>query len=284
MRDAAVAEVPPAEAPGAGLELVPLDQDHPGFRDPAYRARRNEIARLALDYVPGDPAPRVDYTPEENVVWRTVRELLEPRHRDFAVAEYRDSVDLVGLEHDVIPQLEDVNQRIRPRTGFRMLPVAGLVSAGAFLSFLADRVFLSTQYIRHPSRPLYTPEPDIVHELIGHAASFAHPFYADLSRAFGRAARRAGEEGVERLARLYWFTLEFGAALEDGVPKAYGAGLLSSVDEMDHLREAELRRFDCDVIAATPFDPTCLQPFYFIAPSFAEAVRRIGGWLRRCES
>ena len=110
--------------PGAGgsPELVPLDPDHPGFRDPVYRARRNAIAKLAFDYVTGDPAPTVSYTDEEHAVWGHVRELLDPRHRDFACAEYLECVDAVALDRTRIPQLEDVNARIRPLTGFRMLP------------------------------------------------------------------------------------------------------------------------------------------------------------------
>ncbi len=261
-------------------ELVPLDPDHPGFRDPVYRARRNAIARLAGDYAAGDPAPTVSYTDEEHAVWKHVRELLDPRHRDFACAEYLECLDAVALDRTRIPQLEDVNARIRPLTGFRMLPVAGLVTARAFLSFLADRIFLATQYIRHASRPLYTPEPDVIHELVGHAASFAHPLYGSLSAHFGRAARVASDGDIERIACLYWFTLEFGAAIEDGIPKAYGAGLLSSVGEMDRLPEAELRRFDCRTMADTPYDPTDFQPFYFIAPSFGAMYEQVSDFLR----
>ena len=281
--DALAEEVRPraAEEGGRTPELVPLDPDHPGFRDAAYRSRRNAIARLALDYVTGDPAPRVAYADEEHRVWRQVRELLEPRHRKLACAEYLRGADAVALERERIPQLEEVNARIRPLTGFRMLPVAGLVTARAFLSFLAGRVFLATQYIRHASRPLYTPEPDVIHELVGHAASFAHPDYSALSAHFGRAARAASEAEVERIARLYWFTLEFGAALEDGIPKAYGAGLLSSVGEMDRLGDAELRRFDCRTMADTPYDPTNFQPFYFVAPSFGAMHEQVGAFLRR---
>ena len=266
---------------GGSPELVPLDPDHPGFRDPVYRARRNAIAKLAFDYVTGDPAPTVSYADEEHAVWRHVRELLDPRHREFACAEYLECVDAVALDRERIPQLEDVNARVRPLTGFRMLPVAGLVTARAFLSFLADRIFLATQYIRHASRPLYTPEPDVIHELVGHAASFAHPLYCGLSSHFGRAARVASDEDVERIARLYWFTLEFGAAIEDGIPKAYGAGLLSSVGEMDRLREAELRRFDCRTMADTPYDPTDFQPYYFVAPSFGAMYEQVTEFLSR---
>lgn len=281
---AAVLDAPAgAASPAAGRtpELVPLDPDHPGFRDPEYRARRNAIARLALDYRPGDPAPTVAYTEAEHAVWREVGGLLTPRHRERAVAEYRTGAEAVALDRDRIPQLEEVNERIRPRTGFRMLPVAGLVTPRAFLSGLADRVFLSTQYIRHHSRPLYTPEPDVIHELVGHAASFAHAGYADLSAHFGRAARAAGDEEVERIARTYWFTLEFGAALEDGETKAYGAGLLSSVGELDRLPTAELRPYTPEATAATEYDPTMYQPHYFVAASFAEMVDRTTRYLRR---
>ncbi len=262
-------------------ELVPLDRDHPGFRDPEYRARRDAIARLALDWRPGDPAPEVGYTDDEHAVWRRVLAALLERHAELACREYRVCADAVALRRDRIPQLEEVNAVIRPRTGFRMLPVAGLVEARAFLARLADGVFLSTQYIRHWSRPFYTPEPDVIHELVGHAASFAHPGYSGLSRRFGRAALAAGDADVERIARVYWYTLEFGAVLEDGVPKAYGAGLLSSVGELERLRTAELRDFDVEEIAETPFDPTDFQPWYFLAPTFERMVRDASRFLDR---
>ena len=87
-------------------------------------------------------------------------------------------------------------------------------------------------------------------------------------------------EDVERIARLYWFTLEFGAAIEDGKPKAYGAGLLSSVGEMDRLGDAELRRFDCRTMADTAYDPTDVQPFYFVAPSFGAMHEAVTEFLR----
>ncbi len=269
------------EAARSGPELVPLDRDHPGFRDAGYRARRDAIARLALDHRSGDPAPTVDYTEEEHAVWGRVLDALADRHRDLACAEYLLCLDAVPLHRDRIPQLEAVNAILGPLTGFRMLPVAGLVEAQAFLARLADRIFLSTQYVRHHSRPFYTPEPDVIHELVGHAATFAHPGYAALSRRFGQAARAAGAEDIERIARVYWFTLEFGAVIEDESPKAYGAGLLSSVGELDRLRTAELRPFDVDAIAGTPFDPTDFQPFYFLAPSFGAMTEQVSRFLSR---
>src|SRR6187200_321202 len=121
--------------PPAGEEdLVKLDQDHPGFRDPVYRQRRSEIARIALEYVVGQPVPRIDYTEEEHAVWRTVWEELTPLHERWACRQYLDSRDRLALDRARIPQLADVNRHLLPQTGFQMVPVAGLVSSRVFLS------------------------------------------------------------------------------------------------------------------------------------------------------
>src|SRR5262249_11943370 len=151
----------------------------------------------------------------------------------------------------------DVNPRLRAVTGFEMQPVAGLIKPRTFLQYLGDSVFLATQYVRHHSTPLYTPEPDVIHELIGHAASFTHPLIAELNRAFGRAARAAGETEVAGLERAYWWTMELGALTEDGRVKAFGSGLLSSCGEIAHFAtNAELCDLDLERMAATPYDPT----------------------------
>jgi len=128
--------------------------------------------------------------------------------------------------------------------------------------------------------PLYTPEPDVIHELVGHATSFLAPEIVQLSRSFGEAALRAAPATQAALERLYWYTLEFGVALEDGEVKAYGAGLLSSYGELGDLgARARLVPFDLEVMAQTPYDPTDYQKILFVAPSFAEMVRRLDGWL-----
>ena len=264
-------------APHAWTEgdLVQLDPDHPGFRDPDYRARRNAIARVALQYKEGE-VPRVDYTPEEHQTWRAVWASLAPLHVRLACAQSREASAAVRLDRESVPQLADVNATLQRATGFCMRPVAGLVGDRTFLGYLSHSTFLATQYMRHPSRPLYTPEPDIVHELVGHAATFCEPTFARLNRAFGRAAERVSAEELVRVARLYWYTLEFGVCEERSGLKAFGAGLLSSFGELGGFEQrAELKPFDPAVIAATPYDPTGYQRVLFVAKSFDEMARRV---------
>lgn len=259
-------------------DLVVLDRDHPGFRDAAYRARRNAIARVANEYR-GGPVPTVAYTDDEHAVWRLVRERLDPLHRRLAARPLVEAADRLGLRVDRIPQLEELNATLSAATGFGMRPVAGLVAARAFLVELGQGTFLSTQYMRHPSAPFYTPEPDVVHELVGHAASLTDARIAGVSRALGLAAQAADDEGLRALERVYWYSLEFGAVEEDGAVKAFGAGLLSSVGEIQRVGSADLRPWDLETIAATPYDPTDYQPRYFVAPSFVRMVDDLSAWV-----
>jgi len=264
---------------GAG-DLVTLDPDHPGFRDAAYRARRNHIAKLAFDYREGDPVPQVDYTDAEQDTWRAVWQSLGPLHERYACAAYRECSEIVRLDRTRVPQLAEVNTVLAANGGFRMLPVAGLVADRAFLGHLGRGVFLSTQYMRHPSRPLYTPEPDAVHELVGHAASFAHPELARMNRAFGEAAAGVDADTLVGVARLYWYTLEFGVVAEAGGVRAVGAGLLSSFGELGRFeRDAKLLPWSPDAITATPYDPTNYQAQLFVAPSFARMADDVCTWL-----
>ena len=136
---------------------------------------------------------------------------------------------------------------MQERTGWRLKPVGGLLTQREFLNGLAFKIFHSTQYIRHHAEPLYTPEPDVVHELMGHAPMFAHKEFADFSQEIGLASLGASEVELKRLAAIYWFTIEFGMCYEKGKPKAYGAGILSSVGELEYCMT--------DVPELKPLDP-----------------------------
>ena len=261
--------------------VVELTADHPGFHDRLYRQRRDAIARAAIEFRAGDAVPNIDYTEEEQAVWREVWRHLDPLHARYACSEYRDAAAEIALSRERIPQLGEVNEIIEPVEGFRMLPVAGLVTAGAFLTQLGSSVFLSTQYMRHHSVPLYTPEPDVIHELVGHAATFMHPDFAKLNRAFGSAVERAKSlDEIERIGRVYWYTLEFGVVRERGAIRVYGAGLLSSFGELGRFEtEERLEPWDVEKIASTPYDPSRYQQTLFVAPGFAQMTRDVLAWL-----
>lgn len=262
--------------------IVQLNPDHPGFRDPDYRARRNRIAEIALHYKAGAPIPDAPYTTEEHEVWRTIWEALEPAHQEHACAEYLRCVRRLGLPTNRIPQLREVAARVEALSGFRLEPVAGLVEPRVFLESLARGVFLSTQYIRHHSTPLYTPEPDVAHEIIGHAVTLASETLAELNRLVGYAVKRtASTEALERLARVYWFTIEFGVLREDGKVKAYGTGLLSSAGELDAMHGATLRPLDLEAASRQEFDPTDYQPLLFCADSFEAMSQALKDYLIR---
>jgi phenylalanine-4-hydroxylase len=262
--------------------LVVLDRDHPGFRDAVYRARRDAIARLSMAHRDGQPPPRIDYTDEEHGVWSVVWTNLAPLHDRYACSAWFDGLGRLPLSRQRVPQFTEVNAQLLPLTGFCLMPVAGLVTPGTFLRELGRGVFLSTQYMRHASAPLYTPEPDVVHELIGHAISLANADFALLNRRFGEVARTLDDDAMQPLINAYWYSLEFGVVRDDGALKVYGAGLLSSFGECGRFEtSAELRPFDLDVMAETPFDPTDYQRMLFVAPSFEAMKHDLLAWLAK---
>lgn len=264
--------------------IVQLDPDHPGFRDSLYRERRNRIAQLALRHKPGALIPDAPYTEEEDELWRTIWASLELAHASYACAEYLECVKKLDLPRDRIPQLREVSEKVSAISGFRLEPVAGLVEPRVFLESLADGAFLCTQYIRHHSTPFYTPEPDVVHEVIGHGVSLASERLAELNRLFGEAVKRTySDEGFARLSRVYWFTIEFGIVRERGEVKAYGTGLLSSAGELEEMRRAELRPLDLEAASRQEYDPTHYQPVLFCADSFDAMHRTLKSYLQGWE-
>jgi phenylalanine-4-hydroxylase len=256
--------------------IVQLDPDHPGFRDQEYRSRRNAIAQIATEYKPGMPIPVAPYTPAEHLLWGNIRDALEFAHQQYACDEYLECVKKLELPRDRIPQLCEVSEKVQALSGFRLEPISGLVEPRVFLESLADGVFLCTQYIRHHSTPNYTPEPDVVHEITGHAVTLASERLAELNRLVGQAVKRTtSTEALERLSRVYWFTIEFGVVRENGEIKAYGTGLLSSAGELEAMHHADLRPFDLEAASRQQYDPTKYQPILFCADSFDEMYQAL---------
>jgi phenylalanine-4-hydroxylase len=269
----------PVRTGADGSVTVELADSHPGFSDAAYRARRNEIASLSVDHAPGSPIPHVEYTDVEHEVWRTVCRELASKHRAYATRAFLDGQEGLALPTDHIPQLTDVTHRLEALSGFQYEPVAGLAPLRTFYGAFVDDVFFSTQYIRHHSSPLYTPEPDIIHEVLGHANQLADARTADLYRLVGAAVARVETEAALRLlSRVFWFTFEFGVVEEDGL-KTYGAGILSSYGELDAFRSATIRPLDFAEMSRVEYDITKYQPVLFAARSLTHVYDALEGFL-----
>ncbi|XP_055686433.1 tyrosine 3-monooxygenase [Lutzomyia longipalpis] len=262
-----------------------LDMNHPGFADKTYRARRKEIAEIAFAYKYGDPIPHIEYTEDENKTWRavfnTVKDLI-PKH---ACIEYRrvfeKLIDEGIFREDGLPQLEEMSSFLRRNTGFTLRPAAGLLTARDFLASLAFRIFQSTQYVRHVNTPYHTPEPDAIHEIIGHQPLLGDPSFAQFSQEIGLASLGASDEEIEKLATVYWFTVEFGLCKEQGQVKAYGAGLLSAYGELLHALsdKPEHRPFEPATTAVQKYQDQDYQPIYYVAESFEDAKDKFRRWV-----
>ena len=251
-----------------------LALDHPGASDAEYRKRRDYIASLSKRFRenPEHKIIDVDYTEEEQNIWRIVATNLEKVQEKRASKIYLEAKKKLGISNERIPQLSEMSKRLQELSGFRLAPIEGLVETRAFLSWLAYRTMLCTQYIRHASRPEYTPEPDIVHEAIGHIPMFTNRDFADFSSFIGHGAKIATDEQLEELGRLYWFTVEFGLIQEGDEIKAFGAGLLSSFGELENAftDNVERRQFDLQQVINTPYDYSDMQPILYVIPSYAE--------------
>jgi phenylalanine-4-hydroxylase len=279
------ADLPPfTDMPFEDIEELHLD--HPGASDSEYRKRRDYIASLSKKFRETGVITDVEYNEDEQGIWRHVATRLEELHQKHASPFYLKAKRDLGISTERIPQLTEMNRRLKELTNFRLAPVEGLVDTRAFLSWLSWRTMLSTQYIRHHSRPEYTPEPDIVHEAIGHIPMFTNPNFADYSQFIGHGARIATDEQIEELGRLYWFTVEFGLVEHEGDVKAYGAGLLSSFGELEHAfsDKVERRPFDLEQVINHEFTYSDMQPVLYVIPSYAELKEVTRSYISRFKS
>lgn len=244
----------------------------------SYWTRREEIASLAAGL--DAPAAIIDYGEHEHAVWATVAATMGPmweRHASASVIAARERLD---LPTDRVPQLVEVDAWLRALTGFGFRAVAGILESDTFFDALAHRVFPSTQYLRWEGSPLYTPEPDVIHEVMGHGNCLACPEIAELHRLAGAVDARIHDERARQLiAAVFWFTVEFGVVREGGTTKAYGTGLLSSPGELEWFGEhAEIRPIDIVDMGTLAYDIHHYQPVLFEGQSLQHIVDVVGGF------
>jgi len=213
------------------------------------------------------------YTADDQTAWRSLFAKQEPHLAANASRVWLDGARAIGLNGDAIPNLSAINRNLRSLTGWQSRAVPGYVAARPFFACLARREFPTTVVIRPKDRLDYLPEPDIFHDVFGHVPLHADFAFAEFLQEYGRAALVATDAHTERLARLFWYTVEFGLVREDGRLKVYGAGLISSPGESRHCLaspDVDRRPFDLEAACATPFQIDRYQPTLFVLESFEE--------------
>ncbi|MBC2874202.1 phenylalanine 4-monooxygenase [Streptomyces sp. TYQ1024] len=253
---------------------------HPGFADPAYLRRRQAIAARARDHRVGDPSPPMAYTRAEHRTWRRVHRAVWEAQAEHACRVALEAREEAPIPADEIPQHAEVGARLRALTGFDFTLAGGVVANKRFLGSMARGYFHAVQFVRHPAVPLYTPEPDVIHDILGHGIHLAHPGFADLYRLVGQAATRIENPDVlQMISDVYWFTLEYGVLEERGRPRAYGAALLSSYGEMRQLHRCLVRPLDIGAVLATGYTITGYQPVLFSARGLNEVTETLAAFL-----
>jgi phenylalanine-4-hydroxylase len=265
------------------LELEP---GHPGLGDKAYIARRQELFHLCRKHrLENLGPPLIDYTAEETRIWREVSPKLDELHQKYACSIYLKAKQDLAITQTEIPQLRNLSERLRHETNMHLVPAEGALPYRTFYQYIARRGFPVTQFIRHGSHPEFTPEPDMIHDCLGHVPPLMNQDYAELLTLIGQAVATTQKgEQVLALKRFSWFSIEFGLIEEAGETKVFGAGILSSTGEIPYSLfspDVTRRPFVTDVVIATDYDPSRMQDQLFIAPSFPFLRRELENLVRR---
>jgi phenylalanine-4-hydroxylase len=266
-------------------ELV-VDPDMPGLDDEAYMQRRRALFALCRKHRLGDLGPPlIEYTPEETGIWRQVSAKLDELHVKHASQIYLKAKRELAITVDQIPQMRHLSDRLRRETNMHLIPAEGSLAYRTFYQYIARRGFPVTQFIRHASHPEFTPEPDMIHDCLGHVPPLMNHDYAELLTLIGKAVA-ATDKGDQVLAlkRFSWFSIEFGLIEEEGTTKVFGAGILSSTGEIPNSlfsKDVTRQPFVTEVVINTDYDPSYMQSKLFIAPSLPFLRRELEALVRR---
>ena len=213
------------------------------------------------------------YTDEQHAIWAELVERVYPELEKHAAHEYLEGFEIVGLQRDRLPRLASINARLEPRTGWNSMPVSGFLPAPAFFEMLAARRFPTTTWLRNRESLEYTPEPDIFHDVVGHVPMHTHVVFADFLERYGRVCAAISDELVlEKLGRLFWYTVEFGIIRQRGSIKVYGSGLISSHGECANVISGNcaIRDFALDKVLETPVKVDEMHKLLFAVGSFEQ--------------
>ena len=211
------------------------------------------------------------YDAEQHDVWRTLYRRRMPALRETASEVFLRGIDRIGLDAARVPDLAEVNARLAASTGWAAVGVRGFIPAREFFHCLAQRRFPTTLIVRPRTQLDYLPEPDIFHDVFGHVPLHSDPVFADFLQRFGRLASAARtDDATTAMARLFWFTVEFGLIRERGAIRIYGSGLISSHEDAANALGAgcERRPFDLQAVLAQPFEIDRVQDVLFVIDSF----------------
>ena len=212
------------------------------------------------------------YSDEDHDTWSRLFERQSKLLPGRVCEEYLEGLKLLGIDGEGIPNFEEMSARLRKQTGWEVVAVPGLVPSRPFFDMLSDKKFPAGNFIRKPHELDYLEEPDIFHDVFGHVPLLTNPAYASYMHAYGQAGDAAMEnKGVKFLARLNWYTIEFGLIMNDGVPKIYGAGIVSSYGETKYaLDDASPHyvHFDLERVLKTGYYIDDFQATYFVIDSF----------------
>lgn len=218
------------------------------------------------------------YTSEEHATWDHLFDRQAAMLPDRVVPEFMEGLDVLRMDKPGIPDFEELSERLMKVTGWQVIAVPGLVPDRVFFDHLANRRFVAGNFIRTPEQLDYLQEPDIFHDVFGHVPLLTNPTFADYMQAYGEGGLRAdGMNALDRLARLYWYTVEFGLIRQDGCLKLYGAGVASSFGESIYALENPSPNrisFDLRRLMRTKYRIDDYQQTYFVINSFEELLRQ----------
>ncbi|MBU6951517.1 MULTISPECIES: phenylalanine 4-monooxygenase [unclassified Hahella] len=213
-----------------------------------------------------DASGFIAYPDSEHAVWRELITRQDKVIRNVACDEYLHGLKLLDLPEDRIPQLEDVSSVLRRETGWEVAQVPALIPFDTFFDLLSNKKFPCATFIRTPDEMDYLQEPDIFHEIFGHCAMLTNPYFAEFTQMYGKLGYSASKEDRIFLARLYWFTVEFGLMDSAAGQRIYGGGILSSIGETQYCFSdtPERRPFDIVDVLRTPYRIDIMQPIYYV--------------------